>query len=146
MIDSCQCSQCSEDRREIAYNNLLKEVETLKNLVIFYIRKESSGCAKPVENLHYIVSDLWQDEFFDIIKVLEFGAKKHGKANWLERGGKKSNHKDMHDSMFHHLSESFAMEDGYSAVRGDRETGLDPLLHLACRALMCYTRKKRGLE
>lgn len=86
------------------------------------------------------MNGLWQPEFYDVIKVLEMGAKKHGANNWLDPNGKKADHKSMHDSMFHHLAESF------SGSRKDTESGLDPLLHLACRALMSYTRKKRGLE
>ena len=102
---------------------------------------------KKVDNLHYVISEYWQPEFFDMVKVLEMGAKKHGANNWLKPLGKKADHKAMHDSMFHHLAESFA-QDGFSGERRnlDAESGLDPLLHLACRALMSYTRKKRGLE
>lgn len=80
-----------------------------------------------------------EPEFMHVLKVLEFGAMKHGNLNWLDANGNKSSHKDMHDSMFHHLAESF------SGVRIDPESGLDPLLHLACRALMTYTRIQRGL-
>lgn len=80
-----------------------------------------------------------EPEFLDFLKVLEFGAKKHGDSNWLSTTGKKSSHKDMHASMFRHLAES--------SVGGfeDLETGLHPLLHLAARALMLYTRKQRGI-
>lgn len=83
--------------------------------------------------------ELFVPEFYDLVKVLEMGAKKHGMNNWLEVKGKKSSHEEMHNSMFHHLAESFAN------IRADHESGLDPLLHLACRALMQYTRIKRGL-
>ena len=84
--------------------------------------------------------ELMEVEFLDFLKVLEFGAKKHGNYNWLEPKGKKSSHKDMHASMFRHLAESSA------GHRADKESGLDPLLHLASRALMLYTRLKRGIE
>ena len=84
--------------------------------------------------------DLWRWEFEDFIKVLEFGAEKHGKSNWLDPNGKKSSFVQMHNSMFHHLSESF------SGHRIDLESGLDPLLHLACRALMLYTRLQLGIK
>lgn len=84
-------------------------------------------------------SDLWEAEFFDILKVLEFGANKHGKVNWLQADGKKSSEKDMHASMFRHLAQSSA------GIRHDEESDLDPLLHLAARALMLYTRRQRGL-
>lgn len=78
-------------------------------------------------------------EFADILDVMEMGAKKHGGNNWLNPNGRKSSLKDMHDSMFHHLAESF------SGSRADAESGLDPLLHLACRALMTYTRIQRDI-
>lgn len=79
-------------------------------------------------------------EMFDFLEVMAMGAAKHGPDNWLQKNGAKSSHKQMHDSMFHHLADS------YANLRVDEESGLDPLLHLACRALMIYTRKKRGLD
>lgn len=85
------------------------------------------------------VDDLWQEEFYDILKVLRFGEGKHGKSNWLEKDGKKSSHKDMCDSAFHHLAEA------YSGSTADKETGIDPFLHAASRLLMAYTRRQRGL-
>lgn len=78
-------------------------------------------------------------EMFDFIKIIEIGAKKYSMNNWLEPDGNRSSEKEMHDSMFHHLAESFA------GVREDKDSKLDPLLHLACRALMLYTRRQRGL-
>jgi hypothetical protein len=80
-----------------------------------------------------------EPEFLDFLEVLKMGAAKHGNANWIQINGKKSSHKDMHDSMFHHLSLSYANR------RLDGESGLDHLLHLASRALMLYTRLKRGM-
>jgi hypothetical protein len=92
-------------------------------------------------------------EFFDVVKVLEMGAKKHGNSNWLEPDGKKSSFKEMHDSMFHHLAESYAQGlygimdiDEGREYRHDCESKLDPLLHLACRALMVYTRIQRDIK
>lgn len=87
--------------------------------------------------------DLMSPEFYDFLQVLEYGALKHGQvgdvANWESVNGAKSSHKDMHASMFRHLAESSAH------MREDHESGLDPLLHLASRALMMYTRIQRGL-
>lgn len=76
-------------------------------------------------------------EFKDTDLVLENGAIKYGANSWL-----KGNHFDVHKnhrSMSHHLLES------YREMREDHESGLDPLLHLATRALMEYTLRKRGL-
>ncbi len=81
----------------------------------------------------------FEPEFIDFLKVMELGAEKHGHYNWLVPNGKKSSHKEMHASMFRHLAESS------SGRRSDAETGLDPLLHLASRALMMYTRIQRGI-
>lgn len=82
---------------------------------------------------------LMQPEFADIIQVLEFGATKYEPNNWLQPDGAKSSHKDMCASIFRHAAEVYAgrTEDG--------ETGLHPALHLAVRALMLYTRYKRGI-
>jgi hypothetical protein len=88
---------------------------------------------KPSENL------VIPPEFFDFLKILRSGAEKHGPNNWLELNGRKSSHKEMHDSMFHHLSNS------YAKIRIDGESGLDHLLHLQVRAAMMYTRIVRGI-
>ena len=80
-------------------------------------------------------------EFFDFLKIVAMGAKKYAMNNWLEPNGKKSSEKDMHDSMGHHWAESMVI--GKEAI--DKDSKLDPLLHLACRALMLYTRRQRGI-
>lgn len=77
------------------------------------------------------------EEFKEVYKVLELGAKKYGANSWLE--GKHFTHRGNHASMSRHLAEA------YNWKNTDEESGLDPLLHLACRALMEYTLKKRGL-
>jgi hypothetical protein len=97
----------------------------------FYITNEKF-IIKEVEN------DLPQ-EFNDYKEILEMGARKYGNLNWLKADGTKSSHTDMHASMFRHLAESSA------GIREDHESGMDPLLHLACRALMMYTRLQRNI-
>jgi len=42
-----------------------------------------------------------------LAEVLEAGCK-YGDNNWLQKNGVKCSHKEMHDSMFHHLACSFA--------------------------------------
>lgn len=69
-----------------------------------------------------------------IADVMKFGAKKHGDDNWAKKDGTKSSHKEMHDSMFHHLADSFS--NGAVDVAKDNETTLPSLAHLATRALM----------
>lgn len=78
-------------------------------------------------------------EMLHFIKVMEMGASKYEPNGWLKTDGTKTSHKDMHASMFRHLAESSA------GIRADHESGFDPLLHLACRALMMYTRIQKGL-
>jgi len=80
-----------------------------------------------------------EPEFYDFLLILQMGAKKYARDNWLETDGQRSSHKDMHDSMFHHLAESFA------GVTEDKDSKLHPLLHLAARSLMYYTRYKRNI-
>lgn len=78
-----------------------------------------------------------------IAEVMQKGGAKHGDDNWKQVDGKKSSHKEMHDSMFHHLSKSFSSEG--DAI--DYETGCNHLAHLATRALMSLyikTYKLRG--
>ena len=87
---------------------------------------------------------VYPKEFEDYKKVMEMGAKKHGENNWLDANGSKSSFKEMHDSAFHHLAESFA-QGRHLELRGDLESDLDPLLHLICRAQMVYTRLKRNI-
>jgi hypothetical protein len=76
------------------------------------------------------------EEFTHTLKVLENGAVKYGPNSWLN-GTHFDVHKN-HKSMSHHLLES------YRELRKDPESGLDPLLHLATRALMEYTLRARG--
>lgn len=83
-------------------------------------------------------------ELFDFLKVIEAGAKKYALNNWLKPDGGSCDEKTMHDKMFHHLARSFWAGEVQHTVL-DAESGLDHLLHLACRALMLYTRRKRGI-
>ena len=77
---------------------------------------------------------------FDFVNVMIHGAEKYEPNNWLKPDGMCSSHKDMHASMFRHAAES------YCHLREDHDSGLDPLLHLATRALMMYTRQQRNLS
>lgn len=80
-------------------------------------------------------------EMFDFIKVMIASAKsgKYEPNNWLKKEGAiNSDHKKMHESMFRHLASSQCGE------RFDKDNGLDPLLALAARAMMYYTRLQRG--
>lgn len=87
------------------------------------------------------IEEVFPREFMDFAKVLDFGAQKYGWSNWLQPNGTKASFKDMHDSMFRHLMSSKVAG---LASRGDHESNEDHLLHLATRALMCYTLLQRG--
>jgi hypothetical protein len=92
-----------------------------------------------LSNTNSFVTDNWHPEFNDFYRIIEMGAKKYERNNWLEKNGKSTSHKDIHASMFRHLANSQANN------RLDIESGEDHLLHLICRAMMCYTRLKRNL-
>lgn len=79
------------------------------------------------------------EEFADVIKILEFGASKYAPNAWLEPNAPTMDHKSNHASIFRHVAES------YAGKTADAESGIDPLLHAACRCLMAYTRKQRGI-
>ena len=83
-------------------------------------------------------SIIFKDALNDMQEVIKQGARKHGAGSWREKDNPSLQHKANSDSMFHHLAEHF------NGVDIDVDSGVDPLLHLACRALMRYTRKKRG--
>jgi hypothetical protein len=73
-------------------------------------------------------------------QVMQFGAKKHGDHNWVNPNGTAVQHTSNCNSMFHHLSDS------YAGVEKDHESGLHPAAHLATRALMLLHRLKKGLK
>lgn len=92
-----------------------------------------------LRNFLSLPSELYQLEFYDVDRVLQMGAKKYKANGWLDADGHGTSHREMHDSMFHHLAQSYAKN------RLDDESQLDHLLHVACRALMLYCRLKRGI-
>lgn len=99
--------------------------------------------------MYYIEDDkkLWEApanmerpaEFQDVYDILAFGARKYAANEWLEQP-EVLNHRDNAASMFRHLASHTA------GIERDGESGYDHLLHLAARALMMYTLKKRGIN
>ena len=77
-------------------------------------------------------------EILDIFKVFEMGAKKHGDEGWLQNDSPTMSLKKNSDSRFHHLAKTFSGE-----VLD--ESGLDHDLHIACRSIMSYIRRQRGI-
>jgi hypothetical protein len=97
-------------------------------------------------------------EMFDFLDVLIPGAKKYGANNWLNPNGSKSSHKQMHDSIFHHLAKSyshplqFIKNPNHPPISlimaldtGEGGTGKHHLLNAMIRCGMAYTRQVRGI-
>lgn len=76
----------------------------------------------------------------DMVKVTELGGFKYGFGSYLEPGNVSLKHKNNCASMFRHAAEVSC------GIEKDPESGVDPLLHLAWRALARYERKARGIE
>jgi len=84
--------------------------------------------------------ELFPVEFLDVVKVLNKSAEgKYPPRGW-EDGTAPIVPAKNNDSMFHHLAKLTA------GIELDDESGLDHHLHLACRALMAYTLRKRAKE
>lgn len=103
------------------------------------VKEALKQIAKEEELANRDYYDFQEPEFMDYLEIFALGAQKYDRDNWLEPDGKRSSHKEMHDSMFHHLAESF------TGKEADDESGLHPLLHLIARAMMVYTRYNRGI-
>lgn len=75
-----------------------------------------------------------------VCRILELGAKKYGMNNWLQTNGTKSSSEAMHNSMFHHIAQS------YCGLLEDEESHEDPLLHATTRAMMMYVIRQKGIQ
>lgn len=75
-----------------------------------------------------------------VCRILTLGAKKYGMNNWLQPDGAKSSPEAMHNSMFHHLAQSYCNQ------LKDEESQEDPLLHLTTRAMMLYVLRQKGIQ
>lgn len=101
------------------------------------------------ENIEDILHYAWNNgvqvpsEMLHFIKVMIQSAQqgKYEANNWLkEEGAINSSHREMIASAFRHVAHASCNNET------DPDSGLDPLLHAACRCLMLYVRKQRGLE
>ena len=84
-------------------------------------------------------------EFYDFIHAIAFGCIKYADGKFddsrlLDPTAPGLSLKDTHASMFRHLAASAV------GIRRDKESQLDHALHLACRAIMCYYRLKKGVK
>lgn len=71
----------------------------------------------------------------EVAKVMDFGADKHGRYNWMQGG----DWSELVDAAMRHL---LAWVEG---ERVDPETGLSHLSHLACNVLMLICCEKNGI-
>lgn len=152
MIDKQDCWGRTVLIRAARENDVTRVLELLKEGANPWIRDINGGSAYDYmvgnrmkdctliceQNSEAIVLPPLPPEFNDVVEIMRNGAAKHGEGTWLDKDNPSLQHKPNCASMFRHLA------DHHAGVEQDHESGLDPLLHLACRALMRYTRKKRG--
>ena len=81
-----------------------------------------------------------EPEFDNYLKVLEFGAKKYGKNNWLEKGTNAS-HLHRYKSAMGHIARGVFGDNPY-----DEESGLLHLDHAIACLQMIKTMKMRGIS
>ena len=86
------------------------------------------------------ILDMFPNAIAALEKVTSLGAVKHGKGSWAKPENPSLQTVANSNSMFHHLAEHFM------GLDKDPESGVDPLLHLAWRALAKYERKVQGIE
>lgn len=79
-------------------------------------------------------------EMLDFFKIVAKGAKKYALNEWLKSDSRSMQHSQNHNSMFHHLAES------YCENLVDTELREHPLLLLQCRAGMGYVRHVRQIN
>ena len=75
----------------------------------------------------------------DMEKVSDLGGTKYGYGSWKDPSNPSLQHKANCASMFRHAAEVSV------GIDTDPESGMDPLLHLAWRAMAAYERKVRGI-
>lgn len=85
-------------------------------------------------------TNMFPNALKDMEQVSHLGGRKHGYNSWKNPSNPSMLHKNNHASMSRHLAEF------YMKVDKDPESGIDPLIHLAWRALAAYERKVRGIK
>lgn len=83
---------------------------------------------------------MFKNALDDMEAVIDLGGRKHGYGSWKDYDNPSLQHKANCASMFRHVAEVSC------GVENDPESGMDPLLHLAFRALAAYERKARGIK
>jgi len=93
-----------------------------------------------LQDVHREYPDLLQSGMLDFFDVFLHGARKHGTNNYMTAEGTKCSRNDNSASMLRHLAEFSANK------QADRDSGLHPTLHLACRAMIGYIRDVNKLK
>lgn len=109
----------------------LAELEEECNRLDEYDRGVNSGQKEPI-------TVMFAEALEDMEKVSDLGGVKHGYGSWKNYDNPSLQHKANCASMFRHAAEVSC------GIEEDPESGMDPLLHLAWRAMAAYTRKVRG--
>lgn len=84
--------------------------------------------------------EMFSNALRDMQAVIDLGGRKHGWGSWQDPDNPSLIHKANCASMFRHAAEVSC------GIENDPESGVDPLLHLAFRALARYERKARGIS
>ena len=84
------------------------------------------------------IADMFSHALFELEQVTDLGGSKHGYGTWKDINNPSLQHNSNCASMFRHLAEV------QTGVQYDPESGVDPLLHLAWRALAAYECKARA--
>ena len=79
-------------------------------------------------------------EFYDVVKIVEFGKKKYTHTNNNILTTDRTSLKENHSSMSRHLAQ------GFCGIKRDPESGLSPFTHLATRALVASYRSKNDIQ
>lgn len=95
------------------------------------------------QNCRQQILDMLDEVITDVMKVFDFGAKKHPDSgdtpNFLTPNGNKCSLTVRGNSCLHHSA------DVRAGVTADHESGLHPALHLISSAAILYIRQKRNI-
>lgn len=117
------------------YSNYVKEWLAARKKA-----KKMSNLQVPKDVKLYLEHIDFPVEFLDVHLIVKKGAKKHGKDTWKDKNNPSLEKEANYASMCRHLAKY------YAGNPIDKESGYSHLLHLACRALMKYSRIKKRTD
>ena len=85
------------------------------------------------------ITAMFANALKDMEKVVDFGGQKHGYGSWKDPDNPSLQRKANFASINRHISQGFCCDSR------DLDTGVHHYLHAACRLLMEYERKVRGI-